>query len=280
MRTLAPGRLSAALLWTLRKVKEDAAHVGLDGALRLALLSKYNRLRQWLGLSPCQRLLHLRLHRHALGVYMRPGTSDYRVLSQVFFEREYGALDDLESVKLVIDCGANAGYTSLYFLDRYPQARVIAVEPDPRNVALCRRNLAPYGQRVLVIPSAVWSHAADLRLVRGAYRDGGEWATQVRAVSESETPDVRGVDMPTLIALGGDRPVDILKIDIERSELELFRNGAQRWLPSIRNIAIELHDEECEKAFFAALEPYRADLSRSGELTICRDILARPAERP
>jgi hypothetical protein len=40
------------------------------------------------------------------------GSSDLHVFRQIFVEREYGCLDDLADVRLIIDCGANAGYSS------------------------------------------------------------------------------------------------------------------------------------------------------------------------
>ncbi len=78
--------------------------------------------------------------------------------------------------------------------------------------------------------------------------------------------------MPSLLRLTPDGRVDLLKIDIEGAEVELFRDGSTAWLAQVRNIVIELHGGECELAFFRALAPYRYELSRSGELTFCRNI--------
>ena len=111
-----------------------------------------------------------------------------------------------------------------------------------------------------------------MRLIRGAYRDGREWANQVEPATAPTEADVEGIDLPSLIRLGGSDVVDVLKIDIERSELDLFRTGTESWLPSVRNVAIELHDHDCERVFFDALEPYETETLRSGELTICRSI--------
>jgi FkbM family methyltransferase len=192
------------------------------------------------------------------------------VLRQVFVEQQYAPLDSV-AAKLVIDCGAYVGYSALYFLNRFPQAVVVAVEPCPENAALCRQNLLPYHERAHVIRAAVWSRPGRMRLIRGAYGDGREWANQVEPAAPSEA-DVDGVDLPSLIRLGGMDVVDVLKIDIERAELELFRNGTEQWLPSIRNVAIELHGHDCERVFFDALQAYETETLRSGELMICRSI--------
>src|ERR1700684_4468129 len=59
-------------------------------------------------------------------LYARPGSTDAFVFRNVFVEREYGCVDDLPDVRLIVDCGANVGYASAYFLARHPRARVVA----------------------------------------------------------------------------------------------------------------------------------------------------------
>jgi FkbM family methyltransferase len=82
------------------------------------------------------------------------------VFAQIFIQREYSCLDDLSvsNVDLVIDCGANVGYSSAYFLSRFPECNIICVEPDPSNFRSLEENMAPYKDRVKLINSGVWSH--------------------------------------------------------------------------------------------------------------------------
>jgi len=194
----------------------------------------------------------------------------------IFEQNEYLPLTDIDHPSVIVDLGANAGFSSVYFLNRFPEASVIAVEPDSRNVEVCRRNLAGYGGRARLIYGAVWSRMTTLALVTGSYRDGREWATQVTDAGDSGTPAIPAYDMPYLIAQAPDRHIDILKIDIERSELELFGVAPANWLDSVGNIAIELHDQECEAVFFKALEPFTFSAVKSGELTIIRNLSRAP----
>lgn len=246
------------------------------------------RLRKPLGL-PCA--LRLRIHQIArrLGVdfahciRLRPrdvrhgilaragGRSDLDVFLHIFVDEPFLPLTDITEPKLVLDLGANVGYASIYFLNRFPSARIIAVEPDPENFRVCEQNLSDYSDRVRVLQAAVWSQRTHLVLERGPWDD----AVQVREARDGETTAIATVDMPSILELTGGLPVDLLKIDIERSELELFRGNPNRWLPFVRNIAIELHGTECELVFFRALQDYLYDLSFSGELTICRNLRPR-----
>jgi FkbM family methyltransferase len=205
---------------------------------------------------------------------MRTGTSsDREVLQQIFVHPEYEPVA-VANPAVIIDLGANVGYSSAYFLSRYPTTKVVAVEPDHENFLICQRNLAPYGDRVKVLHGAVWPEKKPLALKKGSFGDGREWATQVCASRDSEIggPEVQGYDMDSLIELSGSHNIDLLKIDIERSEVELFSRNTEGWLPKIRNICIELHDDECAAVFFAALSGCAYKSSRSGELTVCGDL--------
>jgi FkbM family methyltransferase len=204
-------------------------------------------------------------------VLVRVGTSDPDVYMQIFGALEYGPLPQSVAPGLIVDCGANVGYASVSFLERYPGSELIAIEPDPGNASMARRNLAAYGERAIVIQAGVWSHTTPLRVRRGAFGDGREWSFQVEEVPPGEAPDVDGIGLDDVFA---GRPVDLLKIDIERGELELFR-GPCPWLALVRNIAIELHDDDCADALHDALAGYDYEEFSAGEVTFCCDIRAR-----
>jgi len=181
----------------------------------------------------------------------------------------------------VLDLGANVGFSSAYFLSVFPKAQVVAVEPDDRNLLVCKVNLSPYGDRAIVVHGAVWSKPCKLRLLRGKYGDGREWATQVHESIEGEgsPTEIEAWDVGRLIDLAGGGPVDLLKVDIEGAEMSVFGNSTGSWLHKVRNICIELHGADCQEVFFAALEDFDYELGHSGELTICRNLSPRMGAR-
>ncbi len=181
----------------------------------------------------------------------------------------------------MLDLGANVGFSAAYFLSVFPKARVVAVEPDERNLAVCKTNLSPYGNRVMLLHGAVWSRPAMLRLLKGTFGDGREWATQVGELAEEErtSAGVQAWDVGSLITMSGGSTVDLLKVDIERAELSVFGESAGSWLHRVRNICIELHGKDCEEVFFAALKDFDYELEHSGELTICRNLRHRKMPR-
>ncbi len=203
-------------------------------------------------------------------VLIRLHTSDVFVFEQIFFHEEYARLTGLERPKLIIDCGANIGCTSVYFLKHYPNATVIAVEPDAGNCDICARNLAPYGARAQVVPSGIWPREASLRVVRGEYRDGREWTFQVRECAPGEAAEIQAVSIPGLMQRAGAERIDILKIDIEGSEKMLFAEGVHGWLDQVDCLAIETHDEECHRTVMAAVQRHGfRDVTRHRETLFC-----------
>lgn len=212
----------------------------------------------------------------AYAIQMRlRGSSDIPVFDQIFIREEYSCVRGLNEPTLVLDLGANVGLTAAYFLNIFPKARVVAVEPDGANLAMCKVNLSPYPDRVLLLHGAVWPQATSLRLLKSPL---GEWATQVSECNGEEDEEngrVQAWDVGSLIYMSGLSAVDLLKIDIERAELSVFRTGAESWLNKVRNICIELHGQDCEQVFFAALKDFEYDLGHFGELTVCRNLRAK-----
>jgi FkbM family methyltransferase len=198
----------------------------------------------------------------------RPGTSDLFMFKQIFAEREYSCLDGLTIAGLIVDCGANVGYSSAYFLSRFPEARVVAIEPDPGNFEILKRNLAPFGDRVTWKQTGIWSHPCGLVLT-GDFRAFQECSRQVREAGPGETPQFHATDIATVLAETGAERISILKIDIERSEKELFARNYDDWLSRTDHLLIELHDRESRAVFEAAIAKYSFHVIEYGELTVC-----------
>src|SRR5262249_15125175 len=151
------------------------------------------------------------------------------VYNQIFLERGYQCLDSIRDPQLIIDCGANVGFSAAFFLTRHARAKLIAIEPEKSNFHLLKRNVARFGSRVRTIHGGVWSHRCGLKVERLGYRDGREWSVRVRESQPGERTDIEAFDVGSLLSQSGCDRISILKIDIERSELEVFKNGNLDW---------------------------------------------------
>lgn len=247
--------------------------LGVAGALQFlrnrSLLRDGSSRNPWIQLTAS----HLRFP-----VFARPGSSDLEVFEQVLVEQQYQppneelAWEDGEIHDgLIIDCGANVGYASLYFLNRYPRATVIAIEPDPENARVLRANVAPYGARCRVVEAAVWSEPSELAWAP-AFRDGREWSRQVRAAQVDEPAAVPAIDLGTVLRDSGFSRIALLKMDIEGAETQVLRSARIDWLARVERFFIELHDEEARAALALALSGHTFSLAERGEVTIGRRV--------
>lgn len=211
---------------------------------------------------PCRQLKH--------PIKLRTGgSSDLDVFGQLIFRDELAFLNDLSDVQTMIDLGANIGLSSALVLSRFPRARVVAVEPDPENFRMMEQNLTLYGRdRVRLLQGAVWSKSGQVAL-DNTFGDKREWAVAVKAGN-----GVRAYSLDEILSGEPSRPIDLLKIDIEGSEKELF-SGDTSWLSRIRNLCIELHGAACEKAFRSGTTAYKWNESKCGEYVVCQDMSPR-----
>ena len=203
-------------------------------------------------------------------VFFRYNSSDINVFSQIFITDEYRPLTDLQDVKLIIDCGAYVGFSSAYLLSKFPEAHVFAIEPDKKNYELLKENLSIYGNRVTTLNAAVWSRKVGLKVLSGGPGEESEWATTVRECRHGEQADLPAVDIETLLTESERDQIDLLKMDIEGAEAEVFSQNCERWINKVRAFAIELHGEECSDLFYRALSSDSFRFSLSGEITIAR----------
>jgi FkbM family methyltransferase len=212
-----------------------------------------------------QSLVELPVPGTAHVVWARSDTSDLAAFRHVF----EGSAYDLKlpgKPRLIIDLGANVGYSAVYLALRHPTARVLAVEPEPSNAALLRRNVAAL-PAVEVVDGAVWPCQGRLRL-----EDPGKGQWGMRVQTAGETGNVRAVTVAELFERAGADWADLVKIDIEGSERELFSENTA-WLERVGALVLELHDRfrpGCREALDAAI-------ARSGvafrELHKCEDVV-------
>jgi FkbM family methyltransferase len=260
-------------VWTIRRAWRDrrVRRKEADSVIGSAAARQLRRS-AWLP----QTVASVRLPGYEFPVHFRPRTSDPDVIEQVFVRQEYACVAGLAEVRTILDCGANIGCTAFYLLHAYPDAEVVVVEPDEANLRICRLNLAPFGERVRFLQAGVWPRAEPLRVERGKFRDGRAWSYQVRPCRSGQRPDMTGIPLRDLVSMLPSG-VDLLKIDIEGAERGVFEALESDALERVRNIAIELHDEACERAFDRALETYSGERMVAGELTVIRNLQRRTA---
>jgi FkbM family methyltransferase len=206
-------------------------------------------------------------------IYYRTDSDDPEIIDTIFVRDEYGLLgEEVKEPKLIFDCGAYAGYSTLYFLARHKTAQIVALEPDPRNYEMCERNLAPYADRLTLIKAALWPETEKLALRENAFAGvKQEWATLVAPPGANESAPVAGLDFQSAMNRTTFDDADLLKMNCGGMEQPIFSRNSEAWLPRVKNIVVRLVDESSEDAFFNALSGFQYYLVRSpGVLAVTR----------
>lgn len=189
-----------------------------------------------------------------INFFLRPHTSDAGTFRQVFIDRQYEIPYAFEP-KTIIDAGANIGLSALYFADRFPLASIVALEPDKDNFEIAVQNTRN-NSRIKMMQKGVWNKNVFLEIINPA---AGENSFMVKE-TEIKTPNsITSTDIATIIFEQNWPAIDILKIDIEGSEKELFSDNFEKWIPKTRVIFVEVHDEMkkgCSKSVFKAISQY------------------------
>ena len=179
-------------------------------------------------------------------VGVRPENSDLFVLSQVFGSEEYRISPDYlvalrrtaaawqaEGIKpVVVDAGANIGYSALYFAALFPGACVLAVEPDETSFKLLVLHTRA-NPDIRPVYAALWSHERGLEL---RTRPEGAWGS--RMAEGAGTPSRR---LDELVASVPNGRLLILKLDIEGAEREVVASCPDL-VAEAKCILVEPHD--------------------------------------
>lgn len=159
--------------------------------------------------------------------------------------------------RFIVDAGGYIGDSAALFLSRYPKATCLVLEPG-LAYDLASRNLEPYGPRAILRRAALMGSDGNFRVI--------EAETGSRVIPDP-AGTVAAITMAEAIKLSPHGIIDILKVDIEGAEVDLFTAPCP-WLASVRCVTIELHGEDAKRQVLDVLMAYGFDISFHGGLTV------------
>ena len=195
------------------------------------------------------RMISLRLAGVPTALWCRPQDSDIAVLYSAFILRD---CDEAVPVtpKTILDLGANIGSVSVFLANKYRDAKIVAVELDPANAGLLRKNTEAY-PLIEVVEGAVWSSRQPCLIDRG---DGRSYQLKAREVPEGTPGAAVSLTMDDLLERLPGQRVDLLKMDIEGAELALFSAHGEEWIERIGMLIVETHGAEAREAVVATMQ--------------------------
>jgi FkbM family methyltransferase len=217
--------------------------------------------------------------------FLRKGTADIGTYMQIFLNKEY-EFTVMHHPKVIIDAGANIGLASIFFANKYPDVKIIAIEPEKSNFDLLKKNVKSYSN-IIPVQSALWDRNEDINLVdTGLGSDGfvtqkeGEMSEEFRGVLShlahgdkiSTHYQVPGMTVNKIMKDYECSEVDILKIDIEGAEKEVFKDTSA-WIGNINSIIVELHDSTksgCSRSFYNGSNGFDYEWSQGESVILSR----------
>lgn len=167
-------------------------------------------------------------------------------LREVFVEGDY-ALPVPSAPRTILDLGGNIGAAAVYFATRWPEAEVIALEPDPDAFGRLVRNTRRFAS-VRPLQLAVAADDGDATLYRSGYTLTNSLVQGDGA--DAEPIGVRTVSLDSLLDGPCAGRVDLLKFDVEGAEYAVLCACTRH--AAIPVLVGELH----ERSMGASLEEF------------------------
>jgi FkbM family methyltransferase len=203
-------------------------------------------------------------------IYLRRGTTDPLDFVEVFIYEEFD-VDFENDPEIIVDLGAYIGLGALYFKWRFPLVKIVCIEPDVKNFSLLTKNLTGL-DGISIIHAAVWPEKSEVFI--GDFLNLGSWGIVTRENNGLKEGDkVATITIDEILTRYSLEKIDLLKVNIEGSEKELFSSNYQNWLSKTNNVIIELHDwikKGCSQSFIKAISTTFKDnsLKSRGAYTI------------
>ena len=188
-------------------------------------------------------------------VFLRVPSSDVKVFHQIFIRNEY-KFDVNREPEFIVDAGANVGLASVYFANQFPNARILAIEPEKENFEVLVKNVEPY-PNVQPVLGALWSEKTEVEVVDHGL---GNWGFMIEAPSSSGPSSnsrhqkIEAMTVDMILERYDVSKISLLKIDIEGAEREVFRNSSS-WIDRVDSLIVELHEHMkpgCNRSFYSA----------------------------
>jgi FkbM family methyltransferase len=243
-----------------------------------AWLRRYRRVFGWRGLLYYltaemlgrRREVALKLPDHPAPIYVRLGTSDVGFYDQIVRRGAYD-LPLTRPPQVIVDAGANIGLASRFFAARYPQARILALEPAAVNYAQLCKNVAGVSG-ITPLRAALWSEAGEVEMANPTGRHGA-FRTQRPGLAQGTAIErAPAVTMSGLMASYALSHIDLLKVDIEGAEREVFAD-AVAWIDRVGVIIVELHDRfqrGCALSFYTATQGFEVERHMGEHVCVAR----------
>ena len=117
--------------------------------------------------------------------------------------------------------------------------------------------------------NGIWNKTTNLQVTDSTH---AKWSFTVEEVDFENEATFKAISVKEIMKLYNLKKIDVLKIDVEGAEKNLFEQDYDEWMPYAKCIIIELHDwvqKGSSETFYKALSNYKYWKFEKGENVIC-----------
>jgi len=195
-------------------------------------------------------------YRFRNGARLRIGRGvDHVPIIEIFLRQDYGAIPD---GAVILDLGANIGVFSIYAATTARKVRLYAYEPMPDFFQLMQENVRLNGldDAVKCFNLAVAADAADREL----FVAGTDFFFPTLVPPKSEQAATRAqvhcTTLANILDANALAHVDLLKMDTEGAEYEIFYRTPPSYFDRIREIRMEYHNLDADQRNVQSLKQF------------------------
>lgn len=234
-------------LWHIARLGAYCKNLGVAGTIKFLYLAVTYKL----NIKLKYKLEIFHSSKYNCDIKIRRNSVDIITMGNIVLSGAYDtAFEEIEknwripekNKMLIIDAGANIGIFTAICQGggggtKVPCMDVIAIEPDEDNFKILQQNIQT-GKAANCILGGLWGHSGRLKI------DNKQDKEYAYTTSEASLQDkgIRAYSMQEIIQQYGVSKIDVLKMDIEGAEYEVFMEKPEEWLDIVECIIIEIHD--------------------------------------
>lgn len=161
---------------------------------------------------------------------------------EIFYRNGYYFKADNKN-PIIIDCGANMGFSIIYFKWLYPESTIYGFEPDKETFELLKRNVTKNKlTNVHLINAAVSDKNGKIDFFIDPKHPGNPAMSTRCGRMPKNKVTVQSVSLSSFIKNNKLKQIDFIKMDIEGSEKEVLKDlNKNKMFNKIKKLLIEYH---------------------------------------
>ena len=198
----------------------------------------------------------------------RNGSADNAIAEIVIDSDEYGlAKTTLEPAPTIIDIGANIGAFSLYANSLFKDSKIYAYEPEANNFFILKKNITENNAKnIFPFQTAISSKKQKLKLfdigkedndfTQGKNTGGYTLIPKNNATAVDINQTVECISLKDIFEENKLKEIDLLKLDCEGAEYDIFYPLPKEYFGKIKNIILESHNRNSSNKNANALKTF------------------------